>query len=898
MKRIFFPILFLLSLTSLGQQATIITGDLYNRLDFNRQPKQLGILYNKNSWTSGTLASDFTQTGSPTVSVVSNKIQFSGGAGTYTQLLKLNGYPTASHLEHVRIVAKIKLGTLAAGGPDFGIGSAPSFVGSSTQLARGTYTTGNSGVSSLRVDNDYAGSFSTTGTASGTVTGSANDYILLTYQVDFPVVTVAMRNLTTGTAEISTTAIGGGASDNYTIFSLGGTFTLDSLVVSSTELVNAAWAAVGDSKTEGAVTTTYANRWTTLIGSYVPSIVNLGAGGDRTAEVLARINQIISLKPRKVLLEIGSNDLRGGVSEPTFETNYASISSQLIAAGIDVYYLLPFFETSEDQTTQYNYILANYPAAKIINTWSPTKVSGTLSGDGVHPNDAGHSAIARAIIQSGALQDMKYIPLGGTALTPNYVAYGSSNSTVTGSADLQYTTGAFVEETSINGLVYIKASNTSSGTAATGAILVANNSGHSGRMGINSSGYTTVGDFVADQFFITNSNAAAGMFLASQTGPIDFAAGGFTKQVRLNTTGNVGVGVFTDSAAFLQLGVGTTTKGPLKFIAGALLTSPKNGMMEFDGHLWITAGGVRYQLDQQSGGGLSGLTATQVMYATSSTAIAGSANHTWDNTNGVLTITHTSGGTDGLIITGSNGGRTGAYSRGTGAAGVTGYLAENDRGSFANFAVFGIAGSTSTIYDGQMGVTTAHDWVLLKADGANNLGMAIGTVSNTPMVFGTHNIEAGRINTSQHWLLGTTTDNGLLTVAGVAAPEANVTRDLGTSSFAWRDLYLSHPIGKSTIGGTSGLGTNVTSLTPSGNDAHFSLTVVTSGNVTGTVGLVAFGRTWGATPKCRISVADAATGAAVTAGYFALNATNTSSMTMAASLTGAGTYVFNCDCGQ
>lgn len=127
---------------------------------------------------------------------------------------------------------------------------------------------------------------------------------------------------------------------------------------------------------------------------------------------------------------------------------------------------------------------------------------------------------------------------------------------------------------------------------------------------------------------------------------------------------------------------------------------------------------------------------------------------------------------------------------------------------------------------------------------------------------------------------------------------AAATTDLGSASLPFRDIYLSHTVGESAIGVSSGLGTNVSSLTPSGNDEYFQITVVTSGNVLGTVGLIAFGRTWGATPHCVLGLSNAATGTAVTGGYYGINATSASSMTMVASLTGAGTYVFQCHCGQ
>ena len=50
------------------------------------------------------------------------------------------------------------------------------------------------------------------------------------------------------------------------------------------------------------------------------------------------------LAPKKVLLSIGCNDVRNSIAAGTYEANYASIVSQLVAAGIDVYHLTYFAE--------------------------------------------------------------------------------------------------------------------------------------------------------------------------------------------------------------------------------------------------------------------------------------------------------------------------------------------------------------------------------------------------------------------------------------------------------------------------------------------------------------------------------------------------------------------------
>ena len=149
--------------------------------------------------------------------------------------------------------------------------------------------------------------------------------------------------------------------------------------------------------------------------------------------------------------------------------------------------------------------------------------------------------------------------------------------------------------------------------------------------------------------------------------------------------------------------------------------------------------------------------------------------------------------------------------------------------------------------------------------------------------------------------VGSTPSKQMTFNGSALSPAATVTNDLGTASLAWRDVYFSHPVGESTIGVSSALGTNVSSLTPSGNDMDFKLTLVTSSSISGSTGNIAFGRTWGATPKCVISATDATAGSAValsTGGYVSLNAISASAMTMTAIITASGTYVFNCHCGQ
>ena len=56
-----------------------------------------------------------------------------------------------------------------------------------------------------------------------------------------------------------------------------------------------------------------------------------------------------------------------GASLPLFLSNYDSIVSQSIAAGIDVYHLIAFWEPNFDQTLISNHVYSTYSQDKIID---------------------------------------------------------------------------------------------------------------------------------------------------------------------------------------------------------------------------------------------------------------------------------------------------------------------------------------------------------------------------------------------------------------------------------------------------------------------------------------------------------------------------------------------------
>jgi hypothetical protein len=91
---------------------------------------------------------------------------------------------------------------------------------------------------------------------------------------------------------------------------------------------------LGDSLTEG-------GPWRELTGCLY--LVNRGIGGDTSGGVLARLDEIIALKPRAVFLMIGVNDISLGVPAVTTIGNLRAILDRLQRAGIRSYvaYVLP-----------------------------------------------------------------------------------------------------------------------------------------------------------------------------------------------------------------------------------------------------------------------------------------------------------------------------------------------------------------------------------------------------------------------------------------------------------------------------------------------------------------------------------------------------------------------------
>lgn len=367
--------------------------------------QHLGLLYNNNSWA------DFSQfdKNSINASIVGTGISITGTSGTLDIKNSFGIY------ENWKTILRYQVASVNDPSNGLGIGMRTANAGSGPITSVYAYcpinTTTGSGVIQISGLSAIA--------ASGTITGIQGDIIEIVLEKIGITFIARARNITSFTGWSNKIANPNTFLDNtskISIYAIGGNNLIQKISAYSSDRYGAKFMFIGDSKTKDGIPTFFSGRFPSLVGNYYNNrsglsdyIVDAG-GGDQTADVLIRITSIIAKNPKNVILNIGSNDQRLGVSTTTYRSNYTSIVTQLTAAGINVIHLLPFPEAVQDFSGQYTWITTTFAGMQMIDTWNALKNPGDNflsttfnSGDGIHPNDAGHNKISNTIIASNYL---------------------------------------------------------------------------------------------------------------------------------------------------------------------------------------------------------------------------------------------------------------------------------------------------------------------------------------------------------------------------------------------------------------------------------------------------------------------------------------------------------------
>jgi lysophospholipase L1-like esterase len=183
-----------------------------------------------------------------------------------------------------------------------------------------------------------------------------------------------------------------------------GTVYVDNLSFAINHRKPARFIVIGASISVGSSASSYAQGYVQVLQrNFTEAVCNDSSGYNTTADSVNLLPEILAHQPGTALLIIGANDLTFGYPATQWQSQYSTLVAQLQANGVKVKHCLPTPETTTDERALRTWILASYPSKDVIDTWTPL-LSGAYSlnsaynsGDGVHPNDAGHLLLGQTI---------------------------------------------------------------------------------------------------------------------------------------------------------------------------------------------------------------------------------------------------------------------------------------------------------------------------------------------------------------------------------------------------------------------------------------------------------------------------------------------------------------------
>lgn len=134
-------------------------------------------------------------------------------------------------------------------------------------------------------------------------------------------------------------------------------------------------------------------------------IVNMGVNGDTTQNVLDRLDVIIDLKPKLVLLGIGGNDVLRQVDKAATKNNLSKIIERLQSAKIETVLIAQphlsasaFFGRASDNPV-YKQVAQDKGVLLFSDVWSQILSDKRLKSDQIHANDTGYAQFADSLYE-------------------------------------------------------------------------------------------------------------------------------------------------------------------------------------------------------------------------------------------------------------------------------------------------------------------------------------------------------------------------------------------------------------------------------------------------------------------------------------------------------------------
>lgn len=184
------------------------------------------------------------------------------------------------------------------------------------------------------------------------------------------------------------------------IGAIGGTQTISNWTYSSEALVHAQYGFVGDSITAGFFANTVSNRWATIVST--GQTYNIYAGPNvKSGEI--NISEVASLKAKKLIISIGTNDVTNSVPTGTIISNILAIKTAAEAQGSEVIICKIPPCNGVDIDTYNTALVTNFGAAVKVDFYTLLVGVGNnyavgKSPDGIHPASTQQTIMAAEVL--------------------------------------------------------------------------------------------------------------------------------------------------------------------------------------------------------------------------------------------------------------------------------------------------------------------------------------------------------------------------------------------------------------------------------------------------------------------------------------------------------------------
>ncbi len=164
------------------------------------------------------------------------------------------------------------------------------------------------------------------------------------------------------------------------------------------------WVAFGDSLTEGVGADkgeSYPSVLEGLLANRRVQIVNAGIAGEKVAGLMERVEEILVLKPKMVLLCAGANDILGGTPPSILEEQLVALVLRIKASGAEVVLLGIEMDVHSPYAGVFTRAALRSAVQLVPNVLKGVYgIPDMTSADGLHPNGKGYSAMAKNVLEA------------------------------------------------------------------------------------------------------------------------------------------------------------------------------------------------------------------------------------------------------------------------------------------------------------------------------------------------------------------------------------------------------------------------------------------------------------------------------------------------------------------